>query len=902
GLPPTIPFWLGEAPGRTIELSESVSRLRETIDDLLGEVSNIPQLEDESRDDKWKVDSLNWLTKEVRIEENAADQVVMYLATVKAAMGTIPSQNNLIIERFFDGAGDMHVVIHSPFGTRLNRGWGLALRKRFCRKFNFELQAAATDDAIILSLGSTHSFPLEEVFGYLNSKTVRNILIQALLDAPMFEIRWRWNASRALAVLRRRAGKKVPPQIQRMNSEDLIALIFPDQLACFENIAGEREVPDHPLVNQTIKDCLHEAMDIDKLETILDKIKNKQIKLIAKDLREASPLSHEIISARPYAFLDNAPAEERRTNAIQTRRWLDPSEANDLGKLDIEAIKAVRAEAWPSVENPDELHDALVLHSFLTDEEGKNGDGINSWEGYFGLLINENRATKIIINENQALWVAVERLPEFQKLYKNLKLKPNIKIPQRIIDDVDQSQDPWVEVIRGRMEALGPVKVEELANSMNIKISKVEQVLFALENEGFVFRGNYTPNEEKQEWCERRLLARIHRYTLNKLRKEIEPVSAAVFMQFLFQWHNLLPDQQLEGPDSLRSVLQKLEGFEAQAVSWEGDILPSRIKDYDHNWLDAVCLSGSTIWGKFHFNGNNGASNGPIKTTPISLINRSNWKFFQRLQNKERSKSTLELSSNARQVLEILEEKGASFFDDLLERAELLKVNLEEAMSELVSHGLLTSDSYAGLRSFLVPSKYKSGRRNGRAPFKIEEAGRWNLLQPNGQNTYDKKQSLEVIARILLRRYGIVFRKLLTQEVMAPPWRELVSIYRVLEARGEIRGGRFVTGVWGEQFALPEVIPQLRSINKQEKSESYVSLSASDPLNLTGVITPGKRIPSIYSNRILYKNGVPIAVKEGKEIKYLIDLPEDEKWVIQKKLIQRKFSPKLKGYLGKGIM
>ena len=310
-----------------------------------------------------------WLSAEVSLPQAGALQMADYFVAIYKALGVIPSQKKIVLERFFDESGGMQLVIHSPFGIRLNRAWGLALRKRFCRSFNFELQAAATDDAIVLSLGTQHSFPLDDVFHYLSSKTVRDVLIQALLDAPMFPIRWRWNATRSLALPRQRGGRKIPAPLQRMESENLLAAVFPDQLACLENIAGDREVPHHPLVQQTIEDCLTEAMDIDGLIELLKKIESGEVECIARDLPEPSPLAHEILNARPYAFLDNAPLEERRTQAVYTRRANESSAEGGLGILDSAAIDRVRTDAWPRAVNADELQEALLLAGVMTDEE-----------------------------------------------------------------------------------------------------------------------------------------------------------------------------------------------------------------------------------------------------------------------------------------------------------------------------------------------------------------------------------------------------------------------------------------------------------------------------------------------------------------------------------------------------
>lgn len=893
GQPPSIPFWIGEAPGRTDEFSFAVSRLREEISELLGDLEGIQPLSEENADVSWKNASMEWLTNELGISEEAADQLVMYLASVKAALKIIPSQNDLLMERFFDEAGDMHLVIHAPFGNRINKAWGLSLRKRFCRQFNFELQAAATEDAIIISLGATHSFPLEEVYRYLTPDTVRNILIQAFLDNPVFGVRWRWNASRALAILRRHGSKRVPPQIQRSNSEDLIALVFPDQLACFENIQGEREVPDHPLVNQTIHDCLTEAMDIEGLENLIARICDGKINLHAMDLREASPLAHEILTARPYAFLDDAPLEERRTNAVQTRRWIDPAEANDLGKLDDAAIETVKQEAWPESRDHDELHDSLCLSGLLT----KNDIDENNWKEFYLQLSNENRACIILANGKE-LVVPAERLSGILKIYENAEIISEIKLSDDFLKRQDE-KDPLRELIRGQLEILGPVTLSYLSERLVLPVSIIEQGMLALENEGFVFRGQFNNGSKEPEWCERRLLARIHRYTLKKLRSEIEPVSSADFMRYLFSWQKVEESRQLKGPESLKHVLEQLEGFEAQAAAWESDILPLRISDYEHSWLDIMCLSGITSWGRFRNGSKERSVHSPIKTTPVTLVNRANislWKNGTTFNPEQ-------LSKEAVKVYEVLQKNGASFFHDIANKTQLLKPEIEDALSELVGNCHITSDSFTGLRALLVPEKNKKvGYRSKAGPFTMEGAGRWGLIAQHVNSVEEEKnKQIEKIARVLLKRYGVIFRKLAERESYAPHWRDLVRVLRTLEARGEVRGGRFVTGVWGEQYALPEAVSLLRVIRKEEKKQTLISISASDPLNLTGIITPGGRVSSIFTNRILYCDGVPVAIKEGKEIKFLAQVSESDQWTMKKALIQRKVSPRLRAYLGKGI-
>ena len=976
GLPPTMPFWFGEAPGRTAELSASLSRLREEVasridvgagppeengegagpqkEDGDGEGAGPPHGRDSQGklDPEWKREAEDWLMASAGVSHVAATQIAEYLGAAKAALGVIPSQKDLVAERFFDEAGDMHLVLHSPFGSRVNRAWGLALRKRFCRTFNFELQAAANEDSIILSLGATHSFPLDDVFSYLNAKTVREVLVQALLDAPMFEVRWRWNASTALAVLRRRGGDRVPPQIQRSVAEDLIAQVFPDQIACLENIAGDREVPDHPLVSQTIEDCLHEAMDVDTLESVLKTMKSGDMNVHARDLREPSPMAEEILNARPYAFLDDAPLEERRTNAVRNRRWLDPAVAGDLGRLDPEAIDTVRSDAWPEVRSPDELHDVLVLAGYVTEEEGRKGDQFGDWTEYYAVLEGDRRAATLVTEGGKRLWTPLERRIHFEWVHPKGRFEPDEEIPDDVRSNLEkgfnaaagvaatdasatgtsatdasapedagpsapedagscgsgpspaeetaQEDAALVELIRGRLETLGPVTAAGLAGSIDLPVGKVDQALIALEQEGFVFRGQFSPDADALEWCERRLLARIHRFTITKLRREIQPVSPADFMQFLFTWHHLAPDTRLKGADAVTAVLRMLEGVEAPAAAWESEILPSRVTDYDYAWLDNLCLSGKYAWGRLRphrSNGEHGKTAGPIRSTPIAIVDRMNRSLWMSLSGVTGNED-LALSTYANTVLDLMTRHGAVFFDDITSQSGLLRTHAEEAVAELVSAGMATSDSFAGLRALLVPSRHRESRRGRerRNPFDLSTAGRWGLTSRVSVEG-DPDEDLEAYARVALARYGVVFRRLTERENTSPPWRDLVRVLRRMEARGEIRGGRFVNGVWGEQYALGEAVTLLRSIRRKEKQGTLVAISAADPLNLVGIITPGRRVPGITTNRILYRDGEPILIMEGGEIRETSPVAAEDQWALRQELVKREFPPKLKAYL-----
>ena len=873
GMPPNIPFWLGEAPGRSDELSAAVSRLR-------GEVET--QLEKDSGGES----AIRWLIGDVGIGEPEARQLVEYLAAAYAALGVLPTLDTLVFERFFDSVGGMQLVIHSPYGSRLNRAWGLALRKRFCTRFNFELQAAATEDNISLSLTTVHSFALDEVPRYLHSASVREVLIQALLDSPMFMTQWRWVAGVSLALPRFRGGKKVPPQLARMEAEDLVAAIFPDQLACAENVPGEREIPDHPLVRQAIHDCLNEAMDIAGLERLLSRIEAGEVRVVARDLTEPSPLALEVLSARPYAYLDDAPLEERRTQAVMGRRWLSAEDAADLGRLDPEAIARVREEAWPAPVNADEMHDALVWLGFLSETEIGNTPG---WAGWLGELTQSRRAARLR-RAGETLWIAAERLPQFQALWPDATLEPAIAAPPAYARRQWSPDLALVEILRGRLEGLGPVAEYALAAPLGLAAEGIAHSLAALEAEGFAMRGRFTPETEAEEWCERRLLARIHRYTVNRLRAEIEPVAARDFLRFLFEWQRVAPASRMEGPDALAAIVGQLEGFEAPAGAWESEILPARLADYDPAWLDDLCLSGRIAWARLRPRSGrteeSGRSATPVRTTPITLLARRNAALWTLLSP---APDGIEPGAAARRVAEVIQREGASFFDELAEGSGLLRPQVEDALAELVALGIVTSDSFAGLRALLAPSSGSQRPRRAMS-FAMENAGRWALARrPRTPDNLPKAaaEASEHLARALLRRYGVVFWRLIEREAAwLPPWRDLLRVYRRLEARGDIRGGRFVAGFAGEQFALPEAVGLLREMRRKGTTGALVSLSGADPLNLAGILTPGPRLAALTGNRILYRDGLPIALYTGGEAQFLENLEPAEEWTARKALLR----------------
>lgn len=873
GAAPNIPFWLGEAPGRSDELSFGVARLRAAIDAAL------TGPDPEHKDGEAALErAVDWLHEHLGLQDDAARQIAEYLARARNALGALPTQDTLIMERFFDETGGMQLVIHTPFGSRINRAWGLALRKRFCRNFNFELQAAATEDAIILSLSESHSFPLDDVWRYLRAASAEPVLVQALLDAPLFNVRWRWNATTALALPRFTGGRRVAPQLQRMKSDDLLAAVFPDQAACLENIVGERELPSHPLVDQTLDDCLHEAMDSEGWLALLRRMEAGDVRLLARDLPAPSMLAMEILNARPYAFLDDAPLEERRTQAVQSRRWADPASTDDLGALDIGAIASVAAEAWPQARSSDEVQEALVALGCITRQEAMRQDG---WPQWLEDLAEAGRVTRLRDEAGIDCWVALERLDLLQAAYPHAHATPALVVPAS-----HRADEPWthdaalVELLRARLSGFGPQPLATIAATLHVTPGATAIALTRLETEGYVMRGHFTPGVEDEEWCERHLLARIHRYTIKRLRREIEPVERQDFMRFLFDWQHLSPTTQMQGEDALPVILAQLEGFEAAAGAWESELLALRLRDYSILWLDELCRAGKIVWTRI--GAPRSAAGGPVRATPIALLPRRQVTLWHGLAGDT---GTPDVSSRAGAVLDALKQHGAMFFDELQQDARLLPVELETALGELVSTGLINADSFAGMRAMLLPATKRASndrkRRRGAGPT-MEEAGRWALVRRAvteaaadgklGRKPRIAAETLEYIALTLLRRYGVMFWRLLEREASwLPNWRELLPAFHRLEARGDIRGGRFIAGFSGEQFALPEAIPLLRDMRRRAQDGSLVCISGVDPLNLCGTLLPGPKVPALAGNRILFRDGLPVATIIAGKIEYLVE-------------------------------
>ena len=855
GQPPNMPFWLGEAPSRSAEFSHAVSRLRENMAEICAKSNSSP------------ADLATRLNAIGGVGATAARQAGDYLHGGYLALGAIPTQNTLVMERFFDESGGMQLVIHSPFGSRLNKAWGLALRKRFCATFNFELQAAAVEDAIVISLGEAHSFALEDVWRYLNATSVRDVLTQALLDAPMFSVRWRWVASCALAIQRFRSGRKTPPRLLRMQADDLVAAVFPDQLACAENLNGRREVPDHPLVAQAVNDCLTDAMDIAALERLLLAISAGHKTLISRDLTEPSPFALQVLNANPYAFLDDAPLEERRTQAVSSRRWLDPATARDLGMLDHAAILRVRAEVWPTPRDADELHDAILLLGFVAEQELAS---LGPATAIASDLADLYQAGRLLRFESPCQgWGATERSDELTALWPQAErhgVAAAIAYAGQATTSLAQALE---SIVRSRLEMSGPVTAGQLETMLEAPAAAIEQALVAIETRGIVLRGDFEAGNANTQWCDRRLLARIHRYTLSRLRQEIEPVSGAAFMRFLFDWQHLTPATRLEGIEGVYAVVEQLSGCEAPAVTWETHLLPQRLRAYQGNMLDELVRAGRCSWlrlspKKTAF----GRQTGTLRNTPLALMPRADMRGWL---NVVEFADPAPGSGMAGAVLAHIETRGASFFDDIVDATGLLATQCEAALDELAAAGLVTCDSFAGLRALTTPAARRNspGRRSRRTTQPgIDQSGRWDKVRRRGQaaagDDYDSA-GLEAVATALLRRYGVVFRALLERESGLPPWRHLLWTLRRLEASGKIRGGRFVAGHSGEQFALPQAVSALREQRNASEQGTIVVLNAADPLNLVGIIVPGERIAAVAANQLAFVDGEFAGIRTGND-------------------------------------
>jgi ATP-dependent helicase Lhr and Lhr-like helicase len=861
GAAPTVPFWRGEAPGRTMELSAAVAAVRSQVDRMLPDAQPGATLVKNDPVEK----TITWLQDSCGLQRSGAEQAIEYLLEGRAVVGAVPTQDTIIAERFFDESGGMQLVIHAPFGARINKAWGMALRKRFCRSFNLELQAAATDDGLNIALSEKHSFPLADIFLWLHPNSVAEVVEQAALQAPIFNTRWRWDATRALALLRFRAGKKIAPQLQRMRAEDLLATVFPEAAACQDNIDGDLNVPNHPLINEVMKDVMQEALDVEGLKEVLTRIGEGKIKCIAVDTPVPSQFSHEILNANPYAYLDDAPIEERRARAVEMRRLLPASIVEQVGRLDPNALARVTDEAWPDVRDADDLHDALLTFIGLPETlpTGALQQPNQVWSSFMDTLMAEKRAAIATVG-SRIYWVAAERRKSFNSIFPDATFSQNLKDVEK---QTPTREDAITNMVRGWIMHSGPVTAAQLSERLGLAIADVDRALIMLENAGQILRGNFTANDDGViEWCERRLLARIHKLTIGILRQEIEPVTAAQFMRWLLRWQHVASGTQLSGERGLLEVLKQLQGFEIPANGWERQVLAKRVANYDPADLDHLCLSGVVGWGRLSphpsmrvVEDSSIVDNGaparrrivPTSVAPITFFVRqaAGWMTPRHPQAEDSSS----LSQAARDVYAFMQLRGASFYADIARAVNHLQSEVENGLWELVTAGLVTADGFDNLRSLIDP-KRRAGQGRARNSRPRNSTGRWSLLFSDFAN--DHQQQVEATCGMLLNRYGIVFRDLLTRENLTVSWRDLLIAFRRLEDRGEVRGGRFISGFLGEQFALPVAVESLRAMRKQEPNGERATISGADPLNLVGILIPGDKIAAVSTNTVTFTDGL----------------------------------------------
>ena len=902
GAPPTIPFWQGEAPGRTLELSSEVSALRAELETRV-ETPN---------------DAVRWLQEETFCCTRGAEQTVEYVRAQKAAVGLLPTQNRIVFERFFDETGGMQLVVHAPFGAAINRAWGFSMRKRFCVSFDFELQATADDDGFILSLGPQHSFPLESLFPMLTSINAQGLLEQAILTNPIFQVRWRWNVTRALQVDRMRSGKRVPPNLQRFRAEDLLSAVFPALTGCQEEHTGDHILPDHPLARQTMVDCLNETIDIGGLQSVLQRVEAGEFNFIARDTREPSPFSYQLLNANPYAFLDGGEVQERRARAVSTRRSLTVDSVSDLGRLNPDAILQVTREAAPFIRDADELHDALLGRIVLWQSEQQPG-----WTRWLDELRDAQRITTITRADGVTGIVSAERLAAVRAVYPDAICNPELPNPPGVRTDWQETEGR-VSMVRGLLETCGPVTTGEVSQLLSFTHAQTHATMEALEGEGIVLRGRFrnrpadalnhiseptsaaTPDTE---WCHRRLLARIHRLTMQGLRAEIQPVSVDVFMRFLLRYHGLVTGTRKQLANGVYETVAMLQGLDIPLAAWEKHVLPARVQDYEPAWLDELCMTGEVGWGRLFPPAKstvreNGSTASWTKIVPISFWLRSDRNWL--LCTQSPPDSITRVSPEAQSIYQLLAERGAIFSMEAAEQLGLNTADFSRAMGELVRSGFATADSLSGLRRLVDDTPQQKNLLRSRNPLLRKRdpasgSGRWSLwrraadespgqseeqpsageaipsaknlparsapatvLSVHNQEDFDK--AMEQWAWQLLRRWGVIFKDLLTRESGAPNWFQLLRVYRRLEARGEIRGGRFIAGVAGEQFAAGDVVRQLRDLRETSGDTHPTIVSAADPLNLVGILTDHPRVPSTTNNRVAWLDGIPIAALQSSEV------------------------------------
>jgi len=841
GAAPTIPFWTGEAPSRSRQLSDEVSNLRLAVADL-------PEREVAIRAVRSQYDT----------DIGVAEQVVDYLHTARAQLGVLPNACDVVFERFFDESGAMQLVVHAPYGGRVTRALGLALRKRFCATFDFELQAAAGDDSLLLSLGAHHAFPLSDAPRLLRAATAPDVLRQAVLTAPFFPARWRYTLARSLAILRLRGGRRTPLPIQRMESDDLMAAVFPALAACQENTAaGPVRIPDHPLVRQTMDDCLHEALDVDAMVAVLRDMESGRIRVHLVDGTEPSVLAHEILSGKPFTFLDDAPLEERRSRAVSLPRGL-PDQPGALTRLHPDALDQVAAQVAALPRTPDELHDLLVHCVVLRPLAG--------CEQLHDTLVDQGRAgTCTIDGQPDRWWSAAERRHWIDAAIPGATVCPDL--PSQVPDDTVDPDVVVAEIVEGHLMRCGPTTAAALAAVTGLPPSRIAIGLARLQATGVALQGRFDDRlDGDEQWCARPVLIRAHARARRHIRAGADPVTAQDYVRFLVHWQHLDPPSRYQGRAGLLAVVDQLQGFEAAAAAWEDDLFPGRVEQYSRTWLDDLCRSGRVTWGRVGLRPpdppdepRRGAAT-PSRSTPITFTHRSDlpWILAAARNGVQPDQPA---HGAARDIVDVLHHRGASFHSDLATLTRRLPTDVEVGLWDLVARGLVTADSFQSVRTLLGRhGRTRSGRpRRPVRPARFDELrgggdGRWSLLPEPAELAVD--ELADTIARQLVRRWGVVFWDVTARETLSIPWRSVLRGLRRLEDRGQVLGGRFVTGFAGEQFADPEAVALLRHLSRQAPPAGAIRISAADPLNVAGILLPGPRIPALRTTVITLCDGL----------------------------------------------
>lgn len=828
GQAPTAPFWFGESPGRTIELSAAVADLHEELLDPLAR-----------RD----ADAARHLVMAIPgVSADVAQQVVAFLSASYDVLGDLPTRRTLIIERFFDETESSHLVVHAPQGARLNRALGLALRKRFCVTFDFELQAAADDEAITIALGPHHSFELESVMKMVRSNTCRDVLTQAVLPLPMLAARWRWNTARALVLRRSMNFQRRPINLQRMEADDLMAATWPSLAACQENApAGPIPIPDHVLVRQTIADVLFEPLDVTRLEEMLARVEAGDIRVHVVDTSEPSLLAHGILHGQPYTFLDDAPLEERRSRAVATTRGVGALDEHGLpvfterDALDPQAVREVVTQSAPKVRSADELFELLLDAGALRPTA--------PWHAFFDELSRDGRA-----------------------ILEGDRWRPSNSPPWDILIEDDAA---LATMVRVHLAAAGPVSLERLVGEdplgpgplrgAPLPLGRARTAIVALEATGFAMQ---IPGAR---WCARHTYARLHRMARQRRRASYVAVPVSQFLDFLTRWQHVEESTRLSGREGVRRVVEQLQGVELAAGEWERSVLAARVRDYQPEWLDELCLSGELVWGRLSLRAGAEDARGsatPSMATPLTLLDREDLAWHLRAVRLDAA-PVVPPHGAARDVYDALAQRGALFRAALPADTGRLRDDVDAGVWDLVARGAVTADAFSAVRSLLGARRWSSSSRAGarrmtlsthRAPASTGVGeGRWSLLPVNETplTPLEYEELAEMVARQLVRRWGVVTYELFATESYRVPWRYVVWALRRLEARGEVVGGRFVQGLAGEQYAHVEALDALQ----RPPSDVPVTIAAVDPLNLTGTILTATRIPARVRQSLTIREG-----------------------------------------------